>query len=79
MGTVIATIEVGDLQRQNFKELELEVDTGSTHTAVPRKLLEALGVPVTRVAPSRLADGTIQPVNLGTQPSESLATNSSPR
>ena len=65
MGTVITTIEVGDPQGGNFQELELEVDTGSTYTALPRKMLEALGVPVNRSEQSRLADGTEQSVEIG--------------
>ena len=65
MGTVTATIEVGDPQGQNFREIELEVDTGSTFTALPREMLEALGVPVNRTAQSRLADGTTEAVELG--------------
>ena len=65
MGTVLATIEVGDPQGRNFQEIELEVDTGSTYTVLPREMLEALGVPVNRTAQSRLADGTLQTVELG--------------
>jgi predicted aspartyl protease len=65
MGTVFATIEVGDRQGQNFREVDMEVDTGSTFTALPRGMLEALGVPVNRTARSRLADGTVQAVELG--------------
>ena len=65
MGTVTATIEVGDPQGRNFREIELEVDTGSTFTALPRELLESLGVPVNRTARSRLADGTVQSVEVG--------------
>ena len=55
MGTVITKIEVGDPQGGNFQELELEVDTGSTYTALPREMLQALGVPVNRSEQSRLA------------------------
>ena len=65
MGTVTATIEVGDPQGENFQEVELEVDTGSTYTALPREMLLALGVPVDRSVPSRLADGTRQEVIIG--------------
>ena len=65
MGTVTTTIEVGDPQGGNFQEIELEVDTGSTYTALPRKMLEALGVPVNRSEQSRLADGTEQSVEIG--------------
>ena len=59
------TIEVGDPQGRNFQAVEMEVDTGSTFTALPREMLEALGVPVNRTAQSRLADGTVQTVELG--------------
>ena len=65
MGTVTATIEVGDPQGQNFREIELEVDTGSTYTALPREMLETLGVPINRTVPARLADGTVQTVEVG--------------
>ena len=43
MGTVITTIEVGDPNGQNFQELQLEVDTGSNYSALPREMLQALG------------------------------------
>ena len=65
MGTVTTTIEVGDPQGRNFQEVELEVDTGSTYTALPREMLQALGVPVNRSVQSRLADGTRQTVEIG--------------
>ena len=65
MGTVITTIEVGDPQGRNFQSVEVEVDTGSTYTALPRGMLEALGVAVTRTVPSRLADGSEKPVQVG--------------
>ena len=58
MGTVTTTIEVGDPQGRNFREIELEVDSGSTYTVLPREMLESLGVPVNRTEQSRLADGT---------------------
>ena len=65
MGQVTTIIEVGDPQGRNFQEVEMEVDTGSTFTALPRELLEALGVPVNRTAQSRLADGSVQAIDLG--------------
>ena len=43
----------------------MTVDTGSTFTAVPRTLLERLGVPVRRTAQSRMADGRTVPVDIG--------------
>ena len=65
MGTVTTTIEVGDPQGRNFQQVEVEVDTGSTFTALPRQILQALGVPVRRTVPSRLADGGQKPVQVG--------------
>ena len=43
----------------------MEVDTGSTFTALPREMLEGLGVTVNRTIPSRLADGSVQMVEVG--------------
>ena len=65
MGTVITTIEVGDLQGRNSRIVEVEVDTGSTYTALPRELLQALGVQVRRTVTSRLADGSEKPIQVG--------------
>ncbi len=65
MGTVIATVEVGDPHRRNFQAVELEVDPGSTYTALPRDLLESLGVRSVASVPARLADGSRQVVDLG--------------
>ena len=66
MGTVTVTIEVGDPGGQRFEGLEVEVDTGSTFTAVPGELLRRLGVPATRSALASLADGSSAPVDIGT-------------
>ena len=65
MGTVTTTVEVGDLQGRNFHKVDVEVDTGSTYTALPRAILQALDVPINRAVPSRLADGTLQTVEVG--------------
>ena len=65
MGTVMVTIGVGDPQGQRFENLEVVVDTGATFSTVPRTLLEQLGVPVERSAPSELADGSVVPVDVG--------------
>ena len=61
MGKLVVTIGVGDQQGRQFEDLEVTVDTGSTFTAVPRTLLQRLGVPVRRSARSRLADGSTDP------------------
>ena len=65
MGTVKVTIAVGDPQGQMFQNIEVTVDTGSTFTAVPRELLQRLGVPVLRSAQSELADGSHASVDIG--------------
>ena len=43
----------------------MEVDSGSTFTALPRQMLQALGVPVIRSIQSRLADGSSHTVEIG--------------
>ena len=65
MGKLTVTIGVGDQQGAQFEDLEVTVDTRSTFTAVPRALLEKLGVPVHRTARARTADGGTVPVEIG--------------
>ena len=65
VGKLMVTIGVGDQQGTRFEDLEVTVDTGSTFTAVPRAMLQRLGVPVRRSARSRLADGSTVPVEIG--------------
>ena len=65
MGTVLVTIEVGDPQGRDFREIELTVDTGSTFTALPATMLRELGVTVDETALSDLADGSTTPVDIG--------------
>ena len=65
MGSVITTIAVGDPQGQNFQSVEVEADTGSTYTALPREMLLALGVPVNRTV-RRVAAGRRQHPGGGT-------------
>ena len=65
MGKLIVTIGVGDQQGRQFEDIEVTVDTGSTFTAVPRTLLQDLGVPVGRSARSRLAGGSTAQVDIG--------------
>ena len=65
MGTVKVTIGVGAPQGRQFEDIEVTVNTGSTYTAVPRELLQRLGVPVERSLPSETADGRIVPVDVG--------------
>ena len=65
MGTITVTIQVGDPHGEQFEELDITVDTGSTYTAVPRAILERLGTPVDRSLPSKTADGRMVPVDVG--------------
>ena len=65
MGIITVTIQVGDPHGEQFEELDITVDTGSTYTAVPRAILERLGVPIQRSMPSKTADGRVLPVNVG--------------
>ena len=65
MGKLTITIGVGDQRGSRFEDLEVTVDTRSTFTAVPKSLLERLGVPVTHTARARTADGGTVPVDIG--------------
>jgi clan AA aspartic protease len=56
MGTFTVSVEVGDMRGRRFVRVEALVDTGASHSVLPRPVLEGLGVaPVHRV-PFRLAD-----------------------
>ena len=56
---------MGDQQGARFEDLEVTVDTRATFTAVPRALLERIGVPAYRTARARTADGGTVPVDIG--------------
>ena len=65
MGKLTVTLGVGDQQGSRFEDIEATVDAGATCTAIPRALLQRLGVPVARSARPRLADGSTAPVDIG--------------
>ena len=65
MGILNITIQVGNPEGAAFEDLEVTADTGSSYTAVPRAVLERLGVAVEESAPSVLADGSEVPVDVG--------------
>jgi clan AA aspartic protease len=44
LGTFTVPIQVGDLNGQQFIELEALVDTGATYTVLPKELLTQLGI-----------------------------------
>ena len=66
MGIVGATIQIAHQEEpRSFVPVQVRVSTRSTYTAVPRKVLDRLGVPVTRVGEETLGDGTVRAVDLG--------------
>jgi len=65
MDRLKVAIAIGDPPGRQFQDIEVIVDTGSTFTAVPGTLLRRLGVPVEFQANSRLADGSLVPVDIG--------------
>ena len=65
MGIFKVNMEVGDPHGQNFQEVELLVDTGSTFTALPANLLRSLDVPVQEAAQAELANGAQETVEVG--------------
>ncbi len=56
MGTFRVEIQIGDPQGDRWEAVEALVDTGASHTVLPRPLLERLGVRPLRRVPFRLAD-----------------------
>ena len=65
MSEVRLTISVGNPQGQEFRDVEATADTGATVTQLPATLLAELEVPVERTLQSKLADGSISPVDMG--------------
>ena len=65
MGKLILNMGVGDQQGNRFQDVQVNVGTGSTFTAVPRRLTESPDVPVARRATSRMADGRTTTVDVG--------------
>ena len=56
MGTFTVRFEVGDPARRQFVEVEALVDTGATHTVLPRDMLLTLGVEAMERVAFQLAD-----------------------
>lgn len=56
MGTFSVPIEIGSVGQQRFVRAEALVDTGATHTLLPRNILAELNIqPIERI-PFQLAD-----------------------
>jgi predicted aspartyl protease len=58
VGTFKVDIEVGDPSGQRFEQYQALVDTGSTYSVFPAKVLRRLGVEPHRRSAFELADGT---------------------
>ena len=56
MGTFNVSIEIGSPSGGSFRSVDALVDTGASHTMLPRDLLTALGVVVIEQVTFRLAD-----------------------
>ena len=65
MGTFSVTIEIGDLQGQQFEEVEALVDTGATLTTIPAVVLRRLGITPSRRGTFKLADGRHMEMDIG--------------
>ncbi len=65
MTTFNVHLQIRDLAATRFEEVEAIVDTGSTFTAVPRDLLERLGIRPARRQPFRLANGEVVQSEVG--------------
>ncbi len=65
MGTFTVRIEVGTLEGMRFLQIEALVDTGATHTLLPRKILLDLGIKPLERMPFQLADDRTKEYEIG--------------
>lgn len=65
MGTFSVTIEVGNPAGSDYTTMRLMVDTGASHTVLPRSLLNKLGVTPHAKGIFRLADGRLVERDIG--------------
>ena len=65
MTTFTIPVEIGDLAGARFEAVQAVVDTGSTLTAVPRELLERLGIKPVRRERFRIANGAVVQNDVG--------------
>lgn len=56
MGTFTVSLQVGDPARLRFIEIEALVDTGATHTLLPKDVLRTLGIEAVDRVSFQLAD-----------------------
>ena len=65
MGTFSVTIDIGDLERENWIEASALVDTGASISAVPGSLLRQLGVTHLFTQRFRFAQGDVREMEVG--------------
>ena len=56
MGTFAIPLQVANPERRQFIEMEAVVDTGATHTLLPRDILVSLGIEAVERVSFQLAD-----------------------
>ena len=65
MGTFTVSLQVGDFAGRQYVEVEALVDTGATHTMVPRQVLTQLGVEAVEQVSFQLADDRVIDYQVG--------------
>ena len=65
MGTFTVAFQVSEPARREFMDVEALVDTGATHTVLPRNMLEALGVGTIEQVAFQLADERVVEYEVG--------------
>lgn len=68
MGTFNVVMEIGNLEATRWERVDALVDTGSTFSAVPRTVLERLGIRPARRQTMELANGEIVEYEVGDAP-----------
>ena len=65
MGTSSVLFQVGDPARREFAEVEALVDTGATHTLLPRQVLRSLGIEAVERVAFQLAEERVVEYDVG--------------
>jgi clan AA aspartic protease len=65
VGVFTVSVEIGDPEGEQFRSLDLVVDTGASHTSLPASLLRQLGVRPHDRQRFMMADGRIVESDVG--------------
>jgi clan AA aspartic protease len=68
MGVFTVPIEIGNLEGTRFERLEALVDSGASHTRVPRSALQRLGITPKERLPFTIADESTIEYDVGDAP-----------